>query len=71
MTATTEKTEEQRRRLADAVKNVFVFKNLDPEARTEVLNVMLERKVVAGYDRTKIAAPGMYGEPKYLTKGII
>ena len=43
-----EKTEEQQRRLVEAVKNVFVFKNLDPEARTQVLNVMFERKVLTG-----------------------
>ena len=46
--AAVEKTEEQRRRLVEAVKNVFVFKNLDPEARSEVLEVMFERKVLAG-----------------------
>ena len=42
------KTEEQRERLQEAVKNVFVFKNLDPEARSQVLDVMFERKVLAG-----------------------
>ena len=46
--ATIEKTEEQRQRLNEAVKNVFVFKNLDPEARIEVIGVMFERRVLAG-----------------------
>ena len=46
--AGSEKTEEQRERLQETVKNVFVFKNLDPEARRQVLDVMFERKVLAG-----------------------
>lgn len=39
------KSDEQRRRLAEAVKNILLFRSLDPQEMSEVLDAMFERKV--------------------------
>lgn len=42
------KSDEQRRRLAQAVKHIFLFRALDPEQMQEVIDAMQERKVEPG-----------------------
>ncbi|GAB6026836.1 cAMP-dependent protein kinase type II regulatory subunit [Chamberlinius hualienensis] len=42
------KTDEQRRCLAEAVQNIFLFRSLDYEQSMEVLDAMFERKVATG-----------------------
>ncbi|XP_032234700.1 cAMP-dependent protein kinase type II regulatory subunit isoform X2 [Nematostella vectensis] len=42
------KTDEQRQRLNDAIKNILLFKNLAKEQLNEVLDAMFERKTQAG-----------------------
>ncbi|XP_071454534.1 cAMP-dependent protein kinase type II regulatory subunit [Hetaerina americana] len=42
------KSDEQRLRLADAVKNILLFRELDEEQMQEVLDAMFERKVKPG-----------------------
>lgn len=39
------KTDEQRKRLAEAVSKSFLFRNLDQEQYEEVLDAIFERKV--------------------------
>ena len=39
------KTDEQRKRLAEAVSKSFLFRALDPEQYKEVLDAIFERKV--------------------------
>ncbi|NXF94859.1 KAP2 kinase, partial [Eubucco bourcierii] len=39
------KTDEQRRRLQEACKDILLFKNLDQEQLSQVLDAMFERKV--------------------------
>jgi len=41
------KTDEQRSRLADSVKNILLFRSLDTEQMNEVLDAMFEKKVKA------------------------
>jgi len=42
------KSDEQRKRLGEAVRNILLFRSLDPADMTEVLDAMFERKVKAG-----------------------
>uniref|UniRef100_A0A674ABP3 cAMP-dependent protein kinase type II regulatory subunit n=1 Tax=Salmo trutta TaxID=8032 RepID=A0A674ABP3_SALTR len=42
------KTDEQRHRLQEACKNILLFKNLDPEQMSQVLDAMFEMSVEAG-----------------------
>lgn len=42
------KSDEQRRRLGEAVKNILLFRSLDPSEMSEVLDAMFERKVESG-----------------------
>uniref|UniRef100_T1E240 cAMP-dependent protein kinase type II regulatory subunit n=1 Tax=Psorophora albipes TaxID=869069 RepID=T1E240_9DIPT len=42
------KTDEQRARLCDSVKNILLFRSLDKEQMNEVLDAMFEKKVKAG-----------------------
>ncbi|KAJ7353845.1 cAMP-dependent protein kinase type II-beta regulatory subunit [Desmophyllum pertusum] len=42
------KSDDQRKRLNDAVKNILLFKNVDPEQLNEVLDAMFEKKVQPG-----------------------
>ena len=42
------KTLEQRERLLNAVKDVLLFRNLEPEQMNQVLSAMFERTVLAG-----------------------
>lgn len=42
------KSDEQRRRLGEAVKNILLFRSLDTTEMSEVLDAMFERKVEAG-----------------------
>lgn len=42
------KSDEQRQRLAEAVKNILLFRSLDKEQMQDVLDAMFERKIVAG-----------------------
>lgn len=42
------KSDEQRARLGDAVRNILLFRSLDPSQMHEVLDAMFERKVSAG-----------------------
>lgn len=42
------KTDDQRKRLQEACKNILLFKNLDPEQMAQVLDAMFERNVDAG-----------------------
>ncbi|GJQ66639.1 Pka-R2 [Trypoxylus dichotomus] len=42
------KSDEQRQQLAEAVKNILLFRALDKEQMQEVLDAMFEKKVVAG-----------------------
>lgn len=42
------KSDEQRRRLALAIKHIFLFRALDPEQMQEVIDAMQERKVEPG-----------------------
>ncbi|XP_022920764.1 cAMP-dependent protein kinase type II regulatory subunit [Onthophagus taurus] len=42
------KSDEQRQQLAEAVKNILLFRALDPEQMQEVLDAMFERKVEEG-----------------------
>ncbi|XP_037093464.1 cAMP-dependent protein kinase type II regulatory subunit-like [Pollicipes pollicipes] len=44
------KSDEQRARLADAVRNIFLFRSLDPAQIQEVLDAMFEKKVSPGED---------------------
>lgn len=39
------KTDEQRTRLSDSVKNILLFRALDPEQMNEILDAMFEKKV--------------------------
>ena len=39
------KTDEQRTRLCDSVKNILLFRSLDPEQINEILDAMFEKKV--------------------------
>lgn len=39
------KTDEQRQRLSDSVKNILLFRALDPEQMNEILDAMFEKKV--------------------------
>jgi cAMP-dependent protein kinase regulator len=41
------KTDEQRQRLCDSVKNILLFRSLDPEQMNEILDAMFEKKVKA------------------------
>jgi hypothetical protein len=47
------KTEEQRGRIEQAVKNNFLFRGLDEEQHGDVVNAMVERKVESGEVRTR------------------
>lgn len=42
------KSDEQRKRLGEAVKNILLFRSLDTQEMSEVLDAMFERKVEAG-----------------------
>lgn len=42
------KTDDQRQQLADAVRNILLFRALDKEQMQDVLDAMFERKVQAG-----------------------
>ncbi|KAG9339902.1 hypothetical protein JZ751_022215 [Albula glossodonta] len=42
------KSDEQRRRLQEACKDILLFKNLDPEQMSQVLDAMFEKQVEAG-----------------------
>lgn len=42
------KTDEQRVRIETSIKNNFLFRSLDEEQHTDVVNAMVERKVAAG-----------------------
>lgn len=42
------KSDEQRQRLSESVKNIFLFRSLDHDQMGEVLDAMFERKVTAG-----------------------
>lgn len=42
------KSDDQRKRLNDAVKNILLFKNVDPEQLNGVLDAMFEKKVQPG-----------------------
>lgn len=42
------KSDEQRQRLAEAVKHILLFRSLEPEQMGEVLDAMFEKKVVEG-----------------------
>lgn len=42
------KTDEQRTRLAEAVRNILLFRALDKEQMQDVLDAMFEKKVMAG-----------------------
>lgn len=42
------KSDEQRQQLAEAVKNILLFRALDKEQMQEVLDAMFEKKVAAG-----------------------
>ena len=42
------KSDDQRRRLGEAVKNILLFRALDPQEMSEVLDAMFERKVETG-----------------------
>jgi len=42
------KSDQQRHRLSEAVKNIFLFRSLDPEQMQEVLDAMFERTVDSG-----------------------
>ncbi|XP_067003176.1 cAMP-dependent protein kinase type II regulatory subunit [Anabrus simplex] len=42
------KSDEQRQRLADSVKNILLFRSLDKEQMQDVLDAMFEKKVEAG-----------------------
>ncbi|XP_003382968.1 PREDICTED: cAMP-dependent protein kinase type II-alpha regulatory subunit-like [Amphimedon queenslandica] len=57
------KTDEQRRRLVEAVKKIFLFKSLDQEQLNEVLDAMFEKEVVPG---EKIIEQGDDGDNFYV-----
>lgn len=42
------KSDEQRTRLAEAVRNILLFRALDKEQMQDVLDAMFEKKVQAG-----------------------
>lgn len=42
------KTDEQRQRLAKAIKSIFIFRSVDPQDVTNILDAMFEVKVSAG-----------------------
>ncbi|XP_062403738.1 cAMP-dependent protein kinase type II-beta regulatory subunit [Sardina pilchardus] len=42
------KTDEQRQRLQEACKDILLFKNLDPEQMSQVLDAMFEKRVEVG-----------------------
>uniref|UniRef100_A0A0A9ZB68 cAMP-dependent protein kinase type II regulatory subunit n=1 Tax=Lygus hesperus TaxID=30085 RepID=A0A0A9ZB68_LYGHE len=42
------KSDEQRQKLAENVRNILLFRSLDPEQTNEVLNAMFEKKVQKG-----------------------
>ena len=42
------KSDEQRKRLGEAVKNILLFRSLDTQEMSEVLDAMFERKVETG-----------------------
>ncbi|CAG2121651.1 unnamed protein product, partial [Medioppia subpectinata] len=42
------KSDEQRQRLGEAVKNILLFRSLDPLEMSEVIDAMFERKVEEG-----------------------
>ncbi|KPP58261.1 hypothetical protein Z043_123929, partial [Scleropages formosus] len=42
------KTDEQRQRLQEACKDILLFKNLDPEQMSQVLDAMFEKLVESG-----------------------
>jgi len=42
------KSDEQRQRLAETVKHIFLFRSLDPDQMSEVLDAMFERRVTEG-----------------------
>ncbi|POI27653.1 hypothetical protein CIB84_008597, partial [Bambusicola thoracicus] len=42
------KTDDQRNRLQEACKDILLFKNLDPEQMSQVLDAMFEKLVEGG-----------------------
>jgi len=42
------KTPEQRRRLADAVRDILLFRSLDPDVMSDVIDAMFERRAAPG-----------------------
>lgn len=42
------KSDEQRQRLAESVRNILLFRSLDKEQMQDVLDAMFERKVTEG-----------------------
>lgn len=54
------KSDEQRRRLGEAVKNILLFRSLDTCEMSEVLDAMFERKVEAGETVIKQGDDGDY-----------
>jgi len=62
------KTDSQRKRLNEAVKNILLFKNLDPEQLNQVLDAMFERKTV---EDERIIEQGDDGDNFYvIDKGV-
>ncbi|KAI9019062.1 cyclic nucleotide-binding-like protein [Hyaloraphidium curvatum] len=54
------KSDEQRRRIEASIKNNFLFRSLDEEQHTDVVNAMAERKVASGEDIIVQGAVGDY-----------
>lgn len=55
-----EKSQEQRKRIRESVKNNFLFKNLDDEQYDDVVNAMAEKKVNAKVEVIKQGGVGDY-----------
>lgn len=60
-----EKSEEQRTRIKESVKNSFLFKNLDNEQYEDVVNAMAEHKAAAG---DKVIEQGGIGDFFYIVQ---
>jgi len=54
------KTDAQRERIRESVRNNFLFKRLDEELYTEVIDAMFEKTVSSGEEIIKQGAPGDY-----------